>query len=97
MPVITGFSPAVYQAVRAFYAAHPAYRLVQHREIETVSPQVTIASGRCSACGFEPPLHDALRGRTWPAGLLRAVTIYHDWRPDRSGQCGGVIEFTLEP
>lgn len=85
MPLITGFSPAVTEALRQF-------RQTQHREIDTHSPVVRVVSGRCQRCGFEVE-----NGWEGPADTLRAVTMTHELSWTTGVRCGGQVAFVTEP
>lgn len=84
MPLITGFSPEMAQALRQF-------SLVEHREVDLRSPRVRVVSGRCARCGFETE-----PGWEGPADTLRAVTMTHELSWETGQRCGGQVEFVTE-
>lgn len=84
MPLITGFSPRVTEALRQF-------SLVQHRAVDESSPPVRVRAGRCQRCGFDVDV--AWEG---PADTLRAVTMTHELSWTTGARCGGQVAFTTE-
>lgn len=104
MPLITGFSPRVFEEVQRFFEAHPVFEMEQLREIAIEGPggeMVRVVKAHCLKCGFDlapgdNPMHEM--GPMWPADTLRAVRFTHAWdQASRSEYCGGQVSFVTEP
>lgn len=102
---VLGFSPRVFEEVRAFFESRPVFEMEQLREIAVEGPGgelVRVTAGRCLKCGFElasgdNPMLDG-QGALWPADTLRAVRMTHAWdQASRSFRCGGSIMFETSP